>query len=633
MSRFIRSAGLSGLLLACVALAAPPAPAATPKEVERSLKAGTDALKARYARGVAAPVGVGGGGEGMGDHALGATCLAGLALLEAGVPANDPAVKNITVAVRNASYGQNRTYAVALCLLYLDRHGDANDVPLIQMLAVRLLAGQTSNGGWGYQCTETVNADDQKRLRAMKADQPAGKLHPEVERYAAVLAAARNQPGAAGGIGDDNSNTQFGVLAVWAARKHGMPPDWMEKALDLIEKRFMASQNERTGNWPYSGAGVAGPGPGSPSMYCAGLLGMATGIARREDRRQKAPAPPPKPEVPGKPDPNKGDPFYNPPAPKEPAKKPAAARPTGPQDLVIQRGFAGLGLALADQVRGGLLANKGTHGHGDLYFLWSLERVGVIYGMDKIGGLDWYDVGSTVIVRTQGSDGMWNVGGYGTEVNTAFAVLFLCKSNLARDLAGKVQKDPTSTEMRAGTGPSPVEVLPDRPAASANPLPVLSLPNPTGDESVTMASTLLKASGGDWTKLLTELRDTKGPKYTRALVLATTHLQGDRKKAAREALAERLCRMTPATLREMLKADDAELRRGAALACAMKDDKDHVPDLIAVLTDEDDSVTRAAKAGLKSLTGQDFGPPAVASPGQKALAASAWREWYAKEKK
>ena len=110
-------------------------------------------------------------------------------------------------------------------------------------------------------------------------------------------------------------------------------------------------------------------------------------------------------------------------------------------------------------------------------------------------------------------------------------------------------------------------------------------------------------------------------------------LDGDQKKQAREALAERLTRMTADTLRTMLKGEDTELRRGAALACAMKDDKSHVPDLIEKLADADDLVVRAAKAGLKSLTAQDFGPPAAASESQKQAAIVAWKDWWAKQKK
>ena len=59
-----------------------------------------------------------------------------------------------------------------------------------------------------------------------------------------------------------------------------------------------------------------------------------------------------------------------------------------------------------------------------------------------------------VDLRTQRQDGTWG-GGYATEVDTSFAVLFLCKSNLARDLSSKVQKE-VSTEMRAGAGPTVV---------------------------------------------------------------------------------------------------------------------------------------------------------------------------------
>jgi hypothetical protein len=479
----------------------------------------------------------------------------------------------------------------------------------------------------------------------MKADHKPGTLHPEVKTYGEALMRQRGQgAGAPGGgvhLGDDNSNTQFAVLALWMSRKHGVPVD---DALNVIEARYMASQDPRTGNWSYSGRMPANGGgaatvihPGSPAMYCAGLIGMATGVARREEKKLKTDAPATKADNP-KSDTKPADPFFNPPGGKEPGKKPAPGRALSPQDRTIQLAFAGLGLTVADQIRSGkgLLIADGTHGTGDLYFLWSLERVGVVYGVDKIGGFDWFDLGSTVIVRSQSPDGTWAVGGYGAEVNTSFAVLFLCRSNLARDLSSKVQKDATSTEMRAGTGPSATDLLPNRPTtpvATTPAVPVLDLPNPNGDEGIKLAVQLLKSPDADWGKLLKAAKEAKGSTNTRALVAVATNTIGDRKAQAREALAERLCRMTSATLRGMLQAEQPELRRAAALACAMKDDKQHIPDLIEVLTDPDDGVTRAAKAGLKSLTGKDFGPPADASAGQKALAASSWREWYGKEKK
>jgi len=632
-SAFTRAA-LGALL---VALSAPvTAPAAPQKDIDRAIKGGADYFRAKYGRANAPPPGP------VANYGIGPTCLAGLALLEAGAPIDDPAVKNVTAQVRAAAYTQSATYQVALCLMYLDRFGDKNDVPLIQALAVRLLVGQTPTGGWTYQCCAEVPPADAKRLAEMKlADVPAGKLHPEVEKYAQALVAARGAGGAAPGgfVGDDNSNTQFAVLAVWMARKHGVR---VEPALDLIERRFLGTQDARTGNWPYSGAGPGMPVPGglasSPSMYCAGLISMATAVARREERlkgeNKPEPAPPKKD---GKADGKPTDPFYSPPAGTAPPPK-KDARPADARDRCVQLAFAGLGLTLAEMVRGnGLLAhNNNGHGRGDLYFLWSLERVGVVYGADKIGGVDWFDIGSTVLVRSQGNDGSWGVGGYNEDVNTAFAVLFLCRSNLARDLSSKVQRDPTSTELRAGTGPNPVDLLPNRPTLPAPPapvIPVVELPNPTNDPGVTLAVKMLKASKTDWATLLQEARDAKGASNTRAMVLAATHAVGAQKGEAREALAERLCRMTPDTLRGMLKADEPELRRAAALACGMKDDKAHVPDLIELIIDPSDDVTRAAKAALKSLTAQDHGPPAGASAGQKALALTAWREWHAKQMK
>ena len=89
-----------------------------------------------------------------------------------------------------------------------------------------------------------------------------------------------------------------------------------------------------------------------------------------------------------------------------------------------------------------------------------------------------------------------------------------------------------------------------------------------------------------------------------------------------------------ASLRGMLKADEAELRRAAALACAMKDDKSHVPDLIDRLTDAEEMVVRAARAGLKSLSGgQDFGPDIGSTKLDVAIAVEEWKAWWAKQKK
>src|SRR5262249_30218867 len=203
------------------------------------------------------------------------------------------------------------------------------------------------------------------------------------------------------------------------------------------------------------GGGGRGDGTGSPAMHGAGLIGLATAVARREERLSKTDKKEePKPGAETK---KSDDPFFNPPTKTEPKKNPAK-RPPDNLDRAVQFAFQGLGQHVAESARAnnGALSLQGVGlGRHDLYFFWSLERVGVIFGVDKIGGVDWYEAGAHTLVRTQAPDGSWGTGpgggSYGSEVGTAFAVLFLCKSNLARDLSSKVQRE-IATELRAGQG-------------------------------------------------------------------------------------------------------------------------------------------------------------------------------------
>jgi hypothetical protein len=679
----------AALLAGLAAVAALDAPAAERKDIDAAVRKGADYLKQRFR----------GGGPG-GAHGVGPAALAGLALLENGVPADDPAVKAITAAVRDATYSQVSTYQISLCLLYLDRLGDRADGPLIQMLAVRLLAGQNARGGWGYECIDEVPPQQERELRTRldarnlvagggNAPRPpakdgpgrpgvAGTLHPEVERYHEGLLVARR---GRNDLLDDNSNTQFAILAVWVARRHGVP---VEDALELIEKRFLATQNPQTGGWPYSG----GLGDGSASMTCAGLLGLATAVARREERLNatplpkgpppKAPAPKsdPKPDTkpksddpffnpPGKSGMKSDDPFFNPPVRPAPAP-PKKVAPQGPgrprdgRDLVVERGLANLGVVL-NQGRGGngriVINPKAAVGDRDLYFLWSLERVGVVYGLDKIGGVDWYQYGADLLIPAQNADGSWGArGGYGPEVDTAFALLFLARSNLVRDLSTTVQRNLTGAELRSGgdgpfaSGPPPGSPSPPPPKTDSKadvepPLipppappsvpasPPSSTPPagpaPASDDATRIAADLLRAD--DWARALEAVRDAKGADNTRALLLVIAKADSPQKQQARDALAERLTRMTADTLRAMLKSDEVELRRAAVLACAMKDDKAHVPDLIDRLLDDEEAVVRAARAGLKSLTAQDFGPAPGADRDARIISAAAWRTWWTRK--
>ena len=550
--------------------------AATPKEIDAAIQKGTVFLKAQYK--AARPGQIIGNGQ-----RVGVAALSGLALLENGTATDDPAVKVITAAVRDAAFTETQTYHIALCLLYLDRLDEPADVPIIQMLGVRLLAGQNSRGGWSYACIDAVPPGDERYLRTsllvteLKAGgnappspkdvpgkKPAkglvgGNLHADVERYAGKLASGRREHG------DDNSNTQFAVLAIWAARKHGVP---VEYALDLIEKRFLATQNA-SGGWPY-GSGL----DGSASMTCAGLLGLATAVGRREERRLKAEPVQkddlfarPKPKETPRPAEKSSDPFFNPPVtpksddpffnPSKPIdspekksgdpKKGAPKVPVDPRDAAVKRGLTSLGAAIGGNGKPGnhnrikLIIGGGALGDRDLYFLWSLERVGVVYGLDTIGGIDWYDAGAAALVPSQSPDGSWRKVGGGSEVDTAFALLFLARSNLVRDLAAKVQKDASNTELarsphlgrpheRADTKPkarvrwSPPVVPILRPGTAAK--PAIRCDCRGSDNSAT-------TSGQKHCRI----RMPKGPRLRSASAVPPT-LEGDRLKTAQPGMAD-----------------------------------------------------------------------------------------------
>ncbi|HZT80033.1 MAG TPA: hypothetical protein VFA26_07425, partial [Gemmataceae bacterium] len=273
------------LALGLVALVAAPARAVDKNAVQRAIDRGVAYLKANQ------------GQDGKWNRReIGATALAGLTLLECGVPAKDPSVQAAANAVRNESVQLTETYSLALAIMFFDRLGDPADVPLIESMAVRLMAGQGAQGGWSYTCPAIGQAEavrltkllrQRSELKGQKTLPPGGpqqgrrdprQLTPEINQQ--LLAIARQAAVALdGGIGD-NSNTQFATLGLWVARRHGLPVD---RALQLVDQRFRGSQNA-DGGWSYVPMGrmpgprppMMGPGNGStPAMTCAGLLGLA----------------------------------------------------------------------------------------------------------------------------------------------------------------------------------------------------------------------------------------------------------------------------------------------------------------------------------------------------------------------
>jgi len=470
-------------------------------------------------------------------HPFGYTALPGLTLLECGVPPDDPLLQHAAHNLRANAANINETYELSLAILFLDRLGDPKDSKLIQTFALRLVAGQSSTGGWGYKCPilgPHVEKDLLTVLRHLNPP-PADGMPGIATKPGDMPAIARGKDGKPGDLGTvtqvpgapplkgiptsspppspsgtttngspgssldpptsttlgpnpdgkglqsgsvpdlpdpppdkkdgkapaepklpappalpnakkarpeedkpaqgkeakpfviperlqrlavvqnpdnlilidpvrkshdlfltttDNSNTQFAILALWTAQRHDVP---MVRSLHLIARRYQTSQNA-DGSWGYHYR-LGGGEPWGPAMTCVGLIGLAVGHGLANHK---------------------------------PGGKPV-------QDPRILNGFVALSRSV------------GTPGQvlelpmRNLYYLWSLERVAVLYNLPKIGDKDWYRWGAGVLVANQGHNGNWAGGGYpGSHptIDTCLALLFLKRANLVKDLTSRLPFNP-----------------------------------------------------------------------------------------------------------------------------------------------------------------------------------------------
>jgi hypothetical protein len=427
-----------------------------------------------------------------GQWDLGEPALGGLALLECELPPTHPLLQQVANHVRSHSLNKTDTYEVSLAILFLDRMGNPKDRGLIQTLGARLIAGQNAAGGWNYKSYEAVLTQPEtvqllsilQRNRPVAsrplvpltigADRPADKLgvkgrDPFADPFADPLAdplAAETDPrrdpkGDAGpvakataddrplppkylprsrlsggpiprvqstptplpatgltqriqdlptvkqrdrsrsslevdfkGTTDDLSNTQFALLALWVARRHGVVSD---RALLLTDLRLRQTQLT-SGSWRYRETPII---PENTGMTCSGLLGLALGAAVDQPNG-------------------------------------ASLAQTLKTDPSIQRALDCLGGQTGDPLPDfesvGPIAN--------IYWLWSTERVAMLYHQKTIRGKEWYGWGAQNLIKNQDPTGFWfdtNGVSHSHHVDTCLALLFLVRSNLVQEITEQIR--------------------------------------------------------------------------------------------------------------------------------------------------------------------------------------------------
>jgi hypothetical protein len=274
------------------------------------------------------------------QYSMGVTALAAYALLESGVNPQDP--------------------RMAVTLAWLAKHDDNTTYSHSLRAQVWLLANPKINNKYRREFELDV-----KRLMLSAYE---GKY-----TYYAIGDSNKHPY--------DNSNSQFGVLGVWAGARANMefigPNYWA-----AVMRHWLASQHA-DGGWDY----VDGNLSVWPSMTAAGLATLFVCIDNL--------------------------------APSEVLAKCKALQ--GPQYRAVEKGLDWMEKNFEDSLR----PNFGPPAMWNrymTYYLYSIERVALASGYKYFGKSDWYKTGAKWLLRRQKPDGTWR-----DVWDDAFALLFLTR--------------------------------------------------------------------------------------------------------------------------------------------------------------------------------------------------------------
>src|SRR5262249_17411446 len=123
-------------------------------------------------------------------------------------------------------------------------------------------------------------------------------------------------------------------------------------------------------------------------------------------------------------------------------------------DRAVTQALRFLGLSLNKVTLAGERIT-GVEARDPLYFLWSLERMAMIYDLRTVGDKEWYPWAAEMLVDVQQPDGSWHAP-YASPIGPCFALRVLRRSNRAQDLHPPVRSQPPHHGPRP-TGPSIIQ--------------------------------------------------------------------------------------------------------------------------------------------------------------------------------
>ncbi|MBI4833447.1 MAG: terpene cyclase/mutase family protein [Planctomycetes bacterium] len=268
------------------------------------------------------------------------------------------------------------TYHVALRAMTLEAIDMVKYQDEIKNCAQFLIDNQCANGQWSYgektvlekppekdsKAQVTGTPDDSKKKPAPKKKGKDGDYADSVKKVA--IKQKRKGPPAG-----DNSNSQYAALGLRACMQSGIiiPDDILKKAL-----QWWRSSQTTDGGWHYAADGSAGQ-----SAYGAMTAGGLGCLCIYD--------------------------FY--------------LKESKDKDKCIPKAVDWLAKNFTVTEHAKYLDTKKHH----YYYLYALERAGILANTELFGNNEWYATGAEYLLKEQGENGSW----MSNPIDTCFAVLFL----------------------------------------------------------------------------------------------------------------------------------------------------------------------------------------------------------------
>ncbi len=317
-----------------------------------------------------------------------------LTFVHAGVPEDNPRFKELMAKMLQAPL--ERTYNVALQAMVLEELQRVRYQGRLHQCGQFLADNQCANGQWSYgspttlteavpvppPAREVASGTARKRPKGVidfEEPEAGPRAKPRVQTY---LSVKKNRDGGSAG---DNSNSQYAALGMRACNDAGIV--FPKELVELARKYWVDSQHRAadknavaTGSagvprgWSYHEENE-GPAWGSMTTGAIGALCIYDAILGTDWKKDKP----------------------------------------------VNDGLAWL----AKNFRVDENIGKGKWFH--YYYLYALERVGMLYDTPKIGTHDWYLEGANQLLQEQRADGSWGSDERLDKPTwgTCFAILFL----------------------------------------------------------------------------------------------------------------------------------------------------------------------------------------------------------------